>query len=167
MKSILTLLSASIIVLAGLYGAGFRINVTSSMPLGIYRVVDGETPKRGGYVSFCPDGDVAIHALDNGYLQPGSCMSGTRPLLKVLVGVAGDTLRITPEGVYINEALLPESAVLAKDKNGVALAHKAPVGSIPDGQAFLLANHRGSYDSRYFGFVPASRLTKVVPVYLF
>ncbi|MDR2819478.1 MAG: conjugative transfer signal peptidase TraF [Desulfovibrio sp.] len=167
MKNILMLLSASFIVLAGLYGAGFRINVTASMPPGIYRIFFDETPKRGGYVSFCPDEDAAAVALNAGYLQPGSCMSGVRPLLKILVGVAGDTLRIAPEGVYINEALLPESAVLTKDKNGVALAHKAPEGSIPDGQAFLLANHQGSYDSRYFGFVPASRLMKVVPVYLF
>jgi conjugative transfer signal peptidase TraF len=153
------------ILLAGmnLYEAGYRVNVTSSVPVGIYRIV-AEIPKRGDYVAFCPDGDTAALALGNGYLQRGICQSGTRPLLKLLAGVAGDTVRVTGEGILINGVLQPDSTALPADKNGIALVQHVQQGDVPAGKAFLLARHKGSYDSRYFGPVPASGVLKVVPV---
>jgi conjugative transfer signal peptidase TraF len=154
------------IVLAGLYMSGYRVNITSSMPVGIYRVDEG-TPERGDYVAYCPVGATAALALDNGWLRPGSCNAGTRPLLKILAGVAGDTVRLDADGILINGVLQPCSAARSADKNGIALTRHIPEETVPTGMAFLLARHEGSYDSRYFGPVPASGLSKVVPVMLF
>jgi conjugative transfer signal peptidase TraF len=153
--------------LAGVYRAGYRVNITSSLPVGVYRIIKGHAPERGDYVAYCPDGDAAARALDNGWLQPGSCPAGTRPLLKMLAGIAGDTVRLTADGIRINGVLQPCSAVQSADKNGTELAPHIPEGIVPGGMAFLLARHKGSYDSRYFGPVPVSGLSKVVPVMLF
>jgi conjugative transfer signal peptidase TraF len=155
------------IVLAGLYMSGYRVNVTRSMPVGVYRIIEGNTPERGDYVAYCPVGATAALALDNGWLRPGSCDAGTRPLLKILAGVAGDTVRLSAAGIRINGVLQPCSAARSVDKNGIALTRHIPEGTVPAGMAFLLARHEGSYDSRYFGPVPASGLSKVVPVMLF
>jgi type IV secretory pathway protease TraF len=38
---------------------------------------------------------------------------------------------------------------------------------VPPGMALLLAEHSGSFDSRYFGPVPLASLRKTEPVYLF
>ena len=34
-------------------------------------------------------------------------------------------------------------------------------GIVPPGMALVLADHPGSFDSRYFGFVPLERLQRV------
>jgi type IV secretory pathway protease TraF len=39
-------------------------------------------------------------------------------------------------------------------------------GDIPQGYALALADHEGSFDSRYFGLVPLESLQKVKPVFL-
>jgi conjugative transfer signal peptidase TraF len=155
------------VVIGCLYAAGYRVNVTSSMPVGIYRIVADKVPGRGDYVAYCPDGETAALALVNDWLRPGSCRSGTRPLLKILAGVAGDTVRLGADGIRINGVLQPGSAVRSADKNGVALTPHIPEGNVPAGKAFLLTRHKGGYDSRYFGPVPASGLVMVVPVILF
>ena len=40
-------------------------------------------------------------------------------------------------------------------------------GVVPPGMALVLADHPGSFDSRYFGFVPLESLQRVKPVFLF
>jgi conjugative transfer signal peptidase TraF len=165
MRNVLTLLSALVLTCLGVWDAGFRVNVTSSMPPGIYRIAPG-LPERGDYVSFCLAGDTAAFALERGYLRPGICPSGTRPLLKRLAGVAGDEAHVAPEGIYVNSVLQPASAALDVDKNGTELPRVNPEGRIPSGQALLLAAHQGSYDSRYFGLVPAESLQRVKAVWL-
>ena len=71
------------------FDAGFRFNPTPSLPKGIYRIVSG-VPEKNGLVSFCLEGEFAELALERGYLEPGSCPSGLRSLLKRLAGLPGD-----------------------------------------------------------------------------
>ena len=40
-------------------------------------------------------------------------------------------------------------------------------GVIPTGMALVLADHEGSFDSRYFGLVPLESLQRVEPVFVF
>ena len=163
MKSVFIPLSAFLLACCVMWEAGFRVNVTSSMPAGVYRIVAG-APQRGEYVSFCPENEAAAFALERGYLLPGSCPSGARPLLKRLAGMEGDDVRVSPEGIHVNGVLQPASAALAGDRNGFPLAGADLGGRVPPGRTLLLAEHEGSYDSRYFGFVPAAALKRVRPV---
>jgi type IV secretory pathway protease TraF len=107
--------------------AGLRFNPTPSLPKGVYRLAPG-VPEKNDLVNFCLEGDFAELALERGYLEPGSCPSGLRPLLKRL-------------------AALP--------------------GVVPPGMALVLADHPGSFDSRYFGFVPLDSLKRVEPDFVF
>ena len=136
------------------FGAGLRFNPTPSLPKGIYRIVPG-APERNDLVSFCLEGDFAELALERGYLEPGSCPSGLRPLLKCLAGLPGDS---------VDPYSLPICAV---DSHGRPMSPALAPGVVPPGMALVLADHPGSFDSRYFGFVPLESLQRVKPVFLF
>jgi conjugative transfer signal peptidase TraF len=140
--------------LALVFAAGLRINPTPSLPKGIYRLVSG-TPAKNDLVSFCLEGEFAALALERGYLEAGSCPSGLRPLLKRLAGLPGDA--VTPSSYPI----------CSEDSHGRSMSPALTPGVVPPGMALVLADHPGSFDSRYFGFVPLESLQRVEPVYLF
>ena len=136
------------------FGAGLRTNPTPSLPKGIYKISPG-TPGKGDLVSFCLEGKFAALAGERGYLQAGSCPSGLRPLLKRLAGLPGDSIQTA--------ALL----VRTEDSQGHPMPSALRSGIIPPDMALVLADHEGSFDSRYFGLVPLGALQRVEPVFLF
>ena len=134
--------------------SGPRINLTPSLPLGIYQIVPGK-PAKGDLVSFCLQGEFAELARERGYLQAGSCPNGLCPLLKRLSGLPGDTI-------------LPEALVAhSRDRQGRPMPSVLRSGVVPPGMAVVLADHEGSFDSRYFGFVPLESLQRVEPIFVF
>ena len=145
------------LALALAFSAGLRFNPTPSLPKGIYRIVPG-APEKNELVSFCLEGEFAELALERGYLEPGSCRSGLRPLLKRLAALPGDS---------VDPYSLPICAV---DSHGrpmsPAMIPWTP-GVVPSGMALVLADHPGSFDSRYFGFVPLDSLQRVKPIFVF
>jgi conjugative transfer signal peptidase TraF len=132
--------------------AGLRVNLTPSLPQGIYALCPG-TPGKGDFAVFCLDGEFADLARERGYLQAGSCASGLRPLLKVVAGLPGDAI---PGNLSIRHV----------DSLGRAMPSFMPEGVIPPGMALLLADHSGSFDSRYFGLVPLESLRRVKAVWV-
>ncbi len=129
-----------------------RVNLTPSLPQGVYIVRPG-TPGKGDLVTFCLEGEFADLARERGYLVAGSCPSGLRPLLKRIAGLPGDAI---PGDLFIRSA----------DSRGRPMPSALPEGVIPSGMALLLADHPGSFDSRYFGLVPLDALQRVEPVWL-
>ena len=137
--------------------AGLRIVVTPSLPLGVYQIHVG-APTRGDLVLACLPEPVARFALGRGYLWEGSCPGGDVPLAKMMAAVAGDTVTVTSAGLAINGRSVPNSLPRDRDSMG------RPLSSQPRG-AYLVRNsevwlaapyHPLSFDSRYFGPVPAA-----------
>lgn len=147
------------LVLALAFGAGLRLNPTPSLPKGIYRISPNNSgssvPAKGDLVAFCLEGEFAQLALERGYLEPGSCPSGLRPLLKRLAGLPGDV--VNPYA----------SPICSEDSQGRPMSAALTPGVVPPGMALVLADHPGSFDSRYFGFVPLDSLQRVEPVFIF
>lgn len=136
------------------FAAGLRVNPTPSLPKGIYRIPQG-APGKGDLVTFCLDGEYADLAKERGYLEAGSCPSGLRPLLKRLAGLPSD---------HIESGSL---AVRTVDSQGRPMPSIPLPGVVPPGLAMVLADHPGSFDSRYFGLVPLDSLQRVEPIFLF
>ncbi len=154
------LFAALWMLLAGVlaHGSGLRINPTPSLPKGVYRLAYGQESTAlasGDLVSFCLQGEFADLAKERGYLQAGSCENGLRPLLKRLAGLPGD---------YIEAGSL---VARATDSQGRPMLSALTSGVIPSGMALVLADHEGSFDSRYFGLVPLESLQRVEPLFLF
>jgi conjugative transfer signal peptidase TraF len=143
--------------------AGVRVNTSASMPRGLYRVVEGEL-SRGAVVAACLPLDVALFGLERHYLGAGTCPGGAKPVVKKVGGLAGDLLEVTTKGVVVNGEVLPRSRPLAEDRGGRPLA-PFPRGPrrLAAGEVWLYSPHEArSWDSRYYGPIPASNVLHVV-----
>ncbi|MCQ2405404.1 MAG: signal peptidase I [Clostridia bacterium] len=75
------------------------------------------------------------------------------PLIKRVIGVAGDTVRVEPTAVYLNDVKLDEPYV-----NYLNLPYGI-TETVPEGCVFVLGDHRNnSRDSREFGCFPVEEL---------
>ena len=140
----------------GGYGAGLRINWTPSYPLGIWRIAPLNRPFHvGDRIFICPpDKETFRQARERGYLRRGLCPGWLSPLIKTVAALPGDRVEIGP-AVTIDGSELPDSTLQPLDGSGRALTSAAG-GIVPPGMVFIHSPYRGSYDSRYFGPVPAA-----------
>ncbi len=143
------------IVIAGI-GAGLRINTTPSEPLGLWRIRPLDRKAIAGDVVFIcpPTTEVMRLARNRGYLRDGLCPGGFAPLIKTVAATAGQHVTIN-ESVSIDGLPLLQSSLLASDGKGRPLAPYAG-GTVSPGEVFLYSPYAGSYDSRYFGPLPAA-----------
>lgn len=155
------------IAAAGAWG-GYRLNMTRSYPLGLWRTeMMRRQPTVGDTVFICPPTTPAFElALDRGYLPRGLCPGGTGPLIKTVAALAGQDIAIDGS-VRVDGQLLDHSDVQTVDAEGRALTAFTG-GVVPAGNIFLHSNFPGSYDSRYFGPVPADGILGFAkPVFTF
>ena len=127
--------------------AGIVLNVTGSMPAMVYRLGNGQ---RGSLVSFCSP-------ISHPSIGHGSCPDGSMPLIKRVVGVAGDLVTATDAGIDINWRPVPNSRPLDLDTKGSALPHLRGSFSLRQGEIWVAGEHPNSFDSRYFGPVKISK----------
>lgn len=170
MKFLLAL-SFMLSTLCLLYFAGFRLNVTPSMPRGIYRLIPGSL-RRGDMAAFCLDGPWAQLAARRGYVASGQCQSGIRPLIKNLAAIPGDGLEISDYGITVlaqdGKGHFWLAPAQSEDGHGRPLpASDLRAGLVPDGMALLLSGHPGGFDGRYFGLVPIETLKRIKTVLTF
>jgi conjugative transfer signal peptidase TraF len=151
----------AVIALLGILG--FRFNLTRSLPPGVYRVTP-EAAVRGAIVNVCLPREVAEFAKARGYLGPGSCDGGVRPLRKAVLALEGDVVTLRLEGIRVNGAAVPRSATVPRDSRGRPLPHY-PCGEyrLEAGELWLFSPYRpNAYDSRYFGPVKLERVVSVL-----
>jgi conjugative transfer signal peptidase TraF len=151
--------------------AGLRINHTASLPMGLWRIeaLRGAI-RHGDIVSICPP-DTAVFraARARGYVPYGRCPGGYEPLLKPVAAIAGDIVMVTPAGLLVNGRAVPNSVALAADSADRPLPrHPAGSFTVAEGEFWLVSSfNAASFDSRYFGAVPASLVIGTVgPVWI-
>lgn len=163
--------AAILSTLAAADAAGLRLNLTPSMPVGLWRVAASHVPlRRGEVVSVCPpDAEATRVGVERGYIPVGPCPGGDEPLVKPVAAIPGDVVAIFPAGAAVNGHPIQGTAQLARDSAGRSLA-PVPTGTYPvgTGEVWLLSGHDPrSFDSRYFGPVPADNVQGVArPVWV-
>jgi conjugative transfer signal peptidase TraF len=119
---------------------------TSAAPIGFYWRT---APRlgRGKLVEFCLPEDVGEFAYARGYIGHGLCPGSTEALGKIIIGMPGDTVTVDP------------GAALKRDTAGRPMEH-FPFGPyrVPAGEVWVQGTARNSFDSRYFGPIPLSKL---------
>ena len=147
---------------------GYRINLTPSYPIGLYRQISGDL-SIGDYVSVCPVPSAYVnHARAQGYLSYGTCPGAYMPLLKKVMAMAGDEVRRTQTGfLKINNSVLANSKHSPFDPTGYVMP-LPPVGIVPNKQVWLMSDYNpASIDSRYLGAFPIkSILSQLEPVWV-
>lgn len=133
------------------YLCGLRINVTPSIPLGLY-VRTGAGPALGLIAEFCPSGMSAEES--ERYRGFGlACPDRNIPLLKPVVAEPGDHVEFSETGMRVNGRRLPNTAPRQIDGKG-RLIRAWPAGeyTVEAGKIVVASSyHSGSYDSRYLG----------------
>jgi conjugative transfer signal peptidase TraF len=156
----ITIIVASLAILFTLAGvgyvAGLRINLTPSYPLGLWRIEPlGRDVALGDRIFICPPAIPVFElARERGYLGSGLCPGWFSPLIKTVIGVAGQHV-VIDGSIAVDGVRLARSSVRPADGEGRALTPDAG-GAVPAGQLFLFSEFAGSYDSRYFGPIPAT-----------
>ena len=152
----------------GGHALGFRVNTTTSMPVGLYLLSD-RLPQRGDYVGFCLPPGAYPREIASSCLGPSTlCASCLKPLLKHLVGLPGDVVLVLPEGLRVNGRLQPNSSILSVDHAGRSIPSFLASGVIPRGKALALSKYdTHSFDGRYFGLVDLASLQRAIPVITF
>lgn len=160
-----TVASSALLVASAVHGSSLlplRVNWTSSAPLGLYREL-AASPRRGDLALVCLPSGLESFGRSRGYLWAGSCPGGSSPILKQVVALPGDEIDLQQRSVAVNGRLLDCAALHDVDSLGRPLDH---VGfgrrKVSDDEAWVLGVHRErSWDSRYFGPIPASSIVGV------
>lgn len=141
--------------------ANLGFNTTESVPLGFYALYGPlPMPPRGAYVCLLGAGKQAPVALQHA-IATGLAPSAWRstPLLKQVVGVAGDAVSYEQGHVFINGHPLPHSAIREADSLGQRLPRPSYPLTLAAGEVWLASQHEHGFDSRYFGPVRTAALT--------
>lgn len=130
----------------------FTINVSASMPLGIYLLEAPEDINRGDIIVFEADDDVMSIAYERGWMKPGM------HFLKYVYAVGGDVYSIK-NGRYIVNGV-DKGAVQKYDSESRTLPSFLHEGDyvVPDGYILTGTPAMNSFDSRYYGPVPINRV---------
>lgn len=142
----------------------FRINLTDSIPVGLYRITSMENLKNS-FVIFCPDERPAFkQALDRGYISSGLCPGGYGYLMKKVVATKGDMVSVTAKGVYVNKTLIPFSKPKLNDENNNTLPQWRVFSYQLEKDEFLTMTNQSewSFDSRYYGIVHKEQIKGIM-----
>ncbi len=132
-----------------------RINLSSSMPIGIWQIND--TLKRGSVVAACVPLDKPVLQWMRAHhqLTAGNCPSGYAPFLKTVIGIPGDKVILGWNFIQVNEKQY--YPVITLPYSNDSLATKIVLRGtyyLKRGEYWLFSDyHERSFDSRYFGTV--------------
>jgi len=141
--------------------AGPRLNLSPSIPTGLYVYVPGAV-HRGDFVQACVPDALARYAVARKILFTGggACANGSEPIVKVLAGLPGDVI-IVDRDVRVNGRTWPSSTIRSIDSRGRTVDLRLARGTfvVAAHSMLLLGLHPRSWDGRYFGALPSSAVT--------
>lgn len=137
------------------------INISSSIPYGVYKRVD-KYPQKDDYILFCLEDELAKLSVERRYTTTGNCSFQSAPIGKKVVAEQGDLVKISKEGIEVNGKLLSKTI----PSNYDLLERKMPEYNMHrylDNDEFIVASAKeNSYDSRYFGIVRGEQIKGVI-----
>ena len=145
--------------------SGLRFNTSPSVPFGLYRIAGAFTGDEGLVAACLPEPEGRLGRA-RGYLRRGPCPGGVSPVVKHVGAKGGDRVRVTREGIFVNDRYL-QAAAPSEDSDYRPLHPVAPGDyELRAGELWLYSPHRNSWDSRFFGPVDrAAVLGAVRPIW--
>jgi len=143
-------------------GPAFWLNLSSSEPLGLYRMEPCNKALRRGEIVImeCPRGYEA-------YLYGRKWLPHGWPLFKTVGATPGDTYCVTDTMLSING--IPIGPIFLADSQGLPLPVKRGCRTVPQNRFLPVATGlNNSFDGRYFGDVSESLVIgKAIPLLTF
>ena len=153
---ILTLLSFPVSRLPKSY----YLNLSPSMPLGVYRLTSPVTLSVGDLVVFDPPENTHPYIYGRHWLPDGW------PLIKYVGALAGETFSVEGASFYINSNYI--GTVYDRDDEGRTLPQFTGTHTVEPGTFLPVSLYTRSFDGRYFGTVPVNSIKgKASPLWLY
>ncbi|QDD62710.1 conjugative transfer signal peptidase TraF [Herbaspirillum seropedicae] len=153
-----------LLIAAGAYFAGARINISRSIPVGLYWTSSAPLEK-GSYVLFCPPPIDAFEvARKRGYIGYGFCPGGYGSMMQRVASVKDDLIGVSDEGVRVNGNLLPLSAPIRNGTSGDEVPrYQNKNYTLGSSELLLMSDvNAASFDSRYFGPIDRRQIKTVI-----
>ncbi|MDR2017925.1 MAG: S26 family signal peptidase [Syntrophobacterales bacterium] len=136
----------------------YYLNLSSSMPLGIYKITPAAALTPGDLVVFDPPEVARPYIYGRRWLPAGW------PLIKQIGALAGDTFSIEGASFCINNKYI--GAVYTQDGEGGTLPRITGIHTVKSGTFLPISPYSRSFDGRYFGAVPVSSIKgKATPLW--
>jgi len=152
-----------LVLVNSLHQMGIRINISASEPMGIYLMKafrQNFVIERNSLIAFCP----MVSPKNFPFVLKGDCPNGAAPFLKHVIGLPGDTVEETDEGVWINGQAVKDSK--PKDRSmvyHVELPRWRGQKTLDKDEYWVYGSGdpTDSFDSRYFGPVEAIQIVSI------
>ncbi|STO26870.1 Signal peptidase IB [Fusobacterium necrogenes] len=132
----------------------YCINITPSIPKGIYKLQDIKNLERNKIVYIeIPDNAKKI-IWEREYLP-----QHINYLVKYIKGIPGDSIQVKNNNLYINGEF--KGNIKKYDLQGKKLNSELPIDYVlKENEYILLGSDNNSYDSRYFGIIKKDKILK-------
>ena len=140
--------------------AGPRVNLSPSVPVGLYMYVPGAV-HRSDFAQACLPDALARYAYAKHIIfTGGACANGSEPLVKVVAGLPGDVVTVARD-IKIDGRPWPLSTIRNVDSLGRRVDLRLARGTfvVQPNHVLLLGLNPRSWDGRYFGALPSSAIT--------
>ncbi len=156
------------IFLYAIKNMGIMLNVTPSIPIGIYKTHPPTAMQRGDIVALCLSDPDKEYGLTRHYIQMGTKCHDSDPLIKKIIAVPGDTVRLQDGFMVVNHQELLFKTYY-KD-NAQRSLKVFPRGLYQQTSGYwMIGDHSPySWDSRYWGPIARNQiLYKLSPLIVF
>jgi conjugative transfer signal peptidase TraF len=146
-----SLVLGGLVLAAVLSTRWYRLNLSPSVPRGVYRLAPLAPPLARGTLVVLPV-PAAVRPWHSRWV----------PLLKPVAAVAGDTVCVGEEGLWVDGRWY---GPMYQAAHGRTLPRLRGCFAVPDGEVFLASPAPRSLDGRYFGVTPVGALTaRAIPL---
>ncbi|MEI6057003.1 MAG: conjugative transfer signal peptidase TraF [Lentisphaerota bacterium] len=145
-----------------LYEVGFRINITSSMPIGLYLLCEAKDLKNDDLVAVKLPPEIISQGLERGYIKTKDTI-----LVKQLIALPGDKVIYKNNQLLVDDIYTYKCVVTAKDGQGRDMKPlKEGTYTLGNNEYLVLGKNDDSWDSRYFGPIERKNLINRVKLIL-
>ena len=134
------------------------INITPSLPRGLYLAIPGDQYREGDIVAYTPTPEVTEFCMDRGYMETKVSF------IKTIGAMPGASYRIDPDLTFTIDGK-KAGVVVPKDSKDRNMPFKIGLHWVPNGEFLPYTHGTRSLDGRYTGTVPLSNIkTRVIPL---
>ena len=152
------LILISILLVCKYLGTKYILQITSSLPKGIYRIYSKEQISLGDIVIFDVPEKIRHMAYDWIPKNPNF------KFMKHVMAKNGDLVSVSPAGVYINKKYIASVSKLDSKKRPLPLINKK--FHLKKDEFFVLSRYEKSFDSRYFGPIKKKSIKGIVEPFI-
>ena len=139
----------------------FYLNITSSLSQGLYMKIPSGEIKKGDYIVYEPSAEVKEIIKRNGWGE------GEHDFLKTVGAVGGEKYKIDSKTLVFEIGGKYVGQVYETDNAGNKLPKMRGEFEVPQGYVLPVATSARSFDGRYSGVIPESRIkAKVIPIFV-